>query len=51
MSESYYRNVMAGKFEGLTAESQPEELMFDDNGNLITPIIEKRRKTLSFSIV
>ncbi len=39
MSEAYYRNVMAGKFEGLTAESQPENLSFDENGTLITPII------------
>ena len=39
MSESYYHDVMAGKFEGLTAESEPEELMFDENGNLVTPII------------
>lgn len=39
MSEAYYRDVMAGKFEGLTAESQPEDLAFDENGTLITPII------------
>ncbi|MBR4195752.1 MAG: DUF2088 domain-containing protein [Synergistaceae bacterium] len=39
MSEAYYRDVMAGKFVGLTAESQPENLSFDENGTLITPII------------
>ena len=39
MSEAYYCDVMAGKFEGLTAESQPENLSFDENGTLITPII------------
>ena len=39
MSESYYHDVMAGKFEGLTAESEPEELMFDDDGRLLTPIL------------
>ena len=39
MSESYYDSVMAGKFEGLSAQSQPEELLFDEKGTLITPFI------------
>lgn len=39
MSEAYYDSVMAGKFEGLTAESEPEKLVFDENGSLITPIV------------
>ncbi len=39
MSEEYYDDVMAGKWEGLTAESKPEELAFDGEGNLVTPII------------
>ena len=38
MSETYYDDVMAGKWEGLTAESEPENLVFSD-GNLITPIM------------
>ena len=39
MSEEYYDDVMAGKWNGLTAESKPEELSFDGEGNLVTPII------------
>ena len=39
MSESYYDDVISGKWPGLNAESEPEELMFDENGSLITPII------------
>ncbi|MBQ9388706.1 MAG: DUF2088 domain-containing protein [Synergistaceae bacterium] len=39
MSEAYYDDVVSGKWEGLTALSKPEELMFDDEGRLITPIV------------
>lgn len=38
MSGEYYRDVMAGKWPGLTAESEPEELAFDEEGTLITPL-------------
>ena len=36
MSEEYYRDVLAGKYQGLTAESEPEALCFDSEDNLIT---------------
>lgn len=39
MSEAYYDDVVSGKWDGLTALSKPEELMFDDEGTLITPIV------------
>ena len=38
MSEAYYDDVVSGKWEGLTAESEPEDLMFVD-GSLATSII------------
>ncbi|MBR0150711.1 MAG: DUF2088 domain-containing protein [Synergistaceae bacterium] len=38
MSEAYYDDVIAGKWPGLLAESEPEELVFAD-GSLVTPIM------------
>lgn len=34
LSESYYEEVRAGTYPGLTAEGLPEELRFDEAGNL-----------------
>ena len=39
LSEAYYKDVVAGKYEGLTAkEGKPETLEFDEEDNLITPV-------------
>ncbi|MBQ3402232.1 MAG: DUF2088 domain-containing protein [Synergistaceae bacterium] len=38
LSEAYYDDVMAGKWPGVSALSEPEEMEFDDMGSLITPI-------------
>ena len=38
MSEAYYDDVIAGKWPGLLAESEPEELVFAD-GSLVTPVV------------
>ena len=38
LSEAYYEEVKAGKWPGLEAVSQPEELSFDPQGGLLTPI-------------
>lgn len=35
LSESYYQDVVDGKYPGLTAVSEPAELNFDDEGNLV----------------
>ncbi len=35
LSESYYRDVVDGKYPGLTAVSEPAELLFDEEGNLM----------------
>ena len=34
LSESYYEDVVNGKYPGLTAVSEPAELLFDEEGNL-----------------
>ena len=34
LSESYYEDVGNGKYPGLTAVSEPAELLFDEEGNL-----------------
>ena len=39
LSEEYYSDVKAGRWEGLSVESEPESLEFDGAGNLITPIM------------
>ncbi len=36
LSEAYYEDVLAGKYEGLRAWSAPEALTFDEEGNLTT---------------
>lgn len=38
LSEAYYEDVIAGKYEGLYALDEPAELDWDEDGNLITPI-------------
>lgn len=38
LSRAYYQDVLAGKWPGLTALSQPEALRFDENGALLTPL-------------
>ncbi len=38
LSESYYEDVLAGKYPGLRALDEPQELRFDEEGNLVTPI-------------
>lgn len=36
MSEAFYDDVVAGKWEGLTAASKPETIEFDSEGNITT---------------
>lgn len=36
LSESYYEDVKAGKYPGVTALDEPEDLQFDENGNIVT---------------
>ena len=36
LSEAYYDDVIAGKWQGLSALSEPEELVFNEAGNLVT---------------
>ncbi len=36
LSESYYEDVKAGKYPGVTAVDEPAELLFDEEGNLVT---------------
>lgn len=38
LSEAYYADVLAGRYPNLTAVSEPEELQFDADENLITPM-------------
>ena len=38
LSEEYYRDVKAGKYPGLEALDEPEEMEFDQAGNLVTPV-------------
>lgn len=38
LSESYYDDVKNGKYPGVVALDEPEELAFDENGNLLTPV-------------
>ena len=40
LSEAYYADVLAGKYPGLEALSQPEYMEFDAEGTLLTPIVE-----------
>ena len=39
LSEAYYEDVKAGKYPGLEALDEPEYMEFDEEGNLITPIL------------
>lgn len=39
LSEEYLAAVRAGRYDGLSATSEPVELEFDANGNLATPIV------------
>ena len=36
LSEAYYDDVKAGKWAGVSVEGEPEELEFDEGGNLLT---------------
>ena len=38
LSEAYYDDVIAGKWQGLSALSEPEELVFNEAGNLVTAL-------------
>ena len=38
LSEAYYEDVLAGKYPGVTALDAPEEVIFDEAGNLVTKI-------------
>lgn len=38
LSEAYYDDVKAGKWEGLSALSEPEDLAFNESGELVTPL-------------
>lgn len=40
LSEAYYADVLAGKYPGLEAVSAPEYMEFDEEGALLTPIVE-----------
>ncbi|MGX8686268.1 MAG: lactate racemase domain-containing protein [bacterium] len=39
LSESYYQEVLEGKYPGLTAIDEPAPLVFDEQGNLLTPTV------------
>ena len=38
LSEAYYCDVVAGKYPGVTALDEPQDLLFDENGNVLTKI-------------
>lgn len=38
LSDAYYEEVKAGKYPGLKAVGEPETLVFDEEGNLKTPV-------------
>ncbi len=40
LSEAYYEDVKAGKYPGVEALDMPEELLFDEDGNLMTKTVE-----------
>lgn len=42
LSEAYYEDAKAGKYENLVVLGEPEELVFDEEGTLLTPTVEKR---------
>lgn len=39
LSRAYYQDVLAGRWPGLRACSAPEELRFDGEGTLLTPVV------------
>ena len=41
LSEAYYRDVLAGKYDGLTALDAPEDMLFSEEGTLTTPWLPK----------
>ena len=38
LSETYYEDVKAGKYEGLEAVGEPQEMEFDQAGNVLMPV-------------
>ena len=40
LSESYYEDVKAGRYPGVEALDEPQELVFDEEGNLTDKIPE-----------
>lgn len=38
LSESYYEDVIAGRYKGVTALEEPQSLEFDHAGNVLTPV-------------
>ena len=36
LSEAYYADVLAGKYPGLMALDAPEDMIFDEEGTLVT---------------
>ncbi len=41
LSEAYYRDVLAGRYDGLTALDAPEDMLFSEEGTLTTPWLLK----------
>lgn len=41
LSEAYYDEVTAGKYKNLISLGEPEELEFDQEGNLLTPTVKR----------
>lgn len=41
LSEAYYRDVLAGKYDGLTALDAPEDMLFSEEGTLTMPWLPK----------
>ena len=41
LSEAYYRDVLAGRYDGLTALDAPEDMLFSEEGMLTTPWLLK----------
>lgn len=41
LSEAYYRDVLAGKYDGLTALDAPEDMLFSEEGTLTMPWLLK----------
>ena len=39
LSEAYYNDVVEGKYDGLKAIDEPQYMDFDEEGNLLTPVV------------